>query len=123
MVEEFVSGDDKDNSFVSSDETWTTSIEGKNADEAHDLVNDGSMSQEKPIQFKDFYILYNIVDSDLECGYVEEMKELMKWLLYEFNTISNKSYKQATTLNANQVLNMVLNADIFFSVLASKINL
>ena len=53
----------------------------------------------------------------LRIGYLEEVKELKKKLFCEFNTLSDENSKQASILNANQVMNAVYNADIFCSVL------
>ncbi len=69
------------------------------------------------MKFKDFSISFNKVDSDLEHGYLEEVKELKKHLLCEFNTISRENSKQKTSLNANKVMNAVYNTEILFSVL------
>jgi hypothetical protein len=52
--EEFVAGDDGNNGSLSSDETWTPSVEGEDFDEDYDLDDDGSIWQETPIQYKDF---------------------------------------------------------------------
>ena len=48
---------------------------------------------------------------------IEEVKELKKQLLHEFNSISSENCKQKSTLDANQIMNAIYNADIFFSVL------
>ena len=69
VEEEFVAGDDGDNESLSSDETWTPSVEGEDFDEDYDLDDDGSIWQETPIQYKDFSISFNKADCDLEFGY------------------------------------------------------
>ncbi len=69
--------------------------------------DDGSTWQETAIEFKDFSISFNKIDSDLEHGYLEEVKELKKHLLYKFNTISRENSKQKASLNANKVMNAV----------------
>ena len=69
------------------------------------------------MKYKDFCISFNEGDSDLEYGHLEEIKDLEKKLLSEFNTLSNQNSKQAPTLNANQVMNKVYNVNIVLSVL------
>ena len=91
---------DDENVSLSSDETWTPSIEGEDSDD-EDLNDDRSTWQETAIEFKDFTISFNKVYSDLQHGYLEEVKELKKHLLHEFNTISRENSKQKTSLNAN----------------------
>ena len=89
---DLLAGVDVENLSLSSDETWTPSIEGEDSDD-DELDDDGSIWQETAIHFKDFSISFNKVDSDLEHGYVEEVKELKKRLLREFNTISRENSK------------------------------
>jgi vacuolar-type H+-ATPase subunit H len=81
------------------------------------------MWQEMTIQFKDFSKSFNKVNTDLEYGYQEEINELKKRLLQEFNSICNENTKQKSSLNANQVMNAVYKADIFFRNLDFKISL
>ena len=61
---------DVENVSLSSDETWTPSIEGEDSDDDN-LDDDGSMWQETAILFKDFSISFNKVDFNLEHGYLE----------------------------------------------------
>jgi hypothetical protein len=49
--------------------------------------------QEVPLRYEDFSISSNKVDSDLEYGYKEEVKELKKRVLKEFNSMSNENTK------------------------------
>jgi hypothetical protein len=107
---------EEDNVSCSSDETWTPSVDGEDSDEAH-LDDNGTSWQEKPLEYKDFSILFNKVDTDLERGYFEEVKELKKRVLREFDTISSDNSKRKSRLNANEVFYAVYNTDILFSVL------
>lgn len=115
--DEFLAVVDVENLSLSSDETWTPSTEGEDSDD-DELDDDGSIWQETAIHFKDFSISFNKVDSDLEHGYLEEVKELKKHLLCKLNTISRENSKQKTTSNANEVMNAAYNAEIQFSVLS-----
>jgi hypothetical protein len=49
--------------------------------------------QEVPLRYEDFSISINKVDSDLEYGYKEEVKELKKRVLKELNAMSNENTK------------------------------
>ena len=53
----------------------------------------------------------------MDFGYKEEVKELKKRVLQEFNTSSNKNKKHATVLNATQVMNAVYTSELLFSIL------
>jgi hypothetical protein len=114
--EELLAFLEEDNVSCSSDETWTPSVDGEDSDDEH-LDDDGTSWQETPLEYKDFSILFNKVDTDLERGYFEEVKELKKRVLREFDTISSDNSKRKSTLNANEVFNAVYNTDILFSVL------
>ena len=70
-----------------------------------------------PLQLEDFSIAFKKVDSDLEFGYKEEVKELKKRVLREFNNLFNDNSEKATVFNASQVMNAVYNAELWFSVL------
>jgi hypothetical protein len=100
----------------SSDETWTSSIDGEDSDDDN-VDDDGTSWQVTPVQYKDFSISFNKVDTDLERGYFEEVKELRKRVLREFDTLSSENTKRKSSLNANEVMNAVYNTDILFSVL------
>jgi hypothetical protein len=69
------------------------------------------------MRFQDFLISFNKVDSDLDFSYKEEVKELKKRVLWEFNTLSNENAKKTMTLDANQVMNAVYSAELLFSIL------
>jgi len=114
--EEFIASLEEDNVSCSSDETWTPSVDGEDSDDEH-LDDDGTSWQETPLEYKDFSILFNKVDTDLERGYFEEVKELKKRVLREFDTISSDNAKRKSTLTASEVFNAVYNTDILFSVL------
>ena len=81
------------------------------------MDDNGGFWQEAPIKPQDFSTVFNKVDSDLEIGCKEEVKELKKRVLQEFNSLTNKNVKRATTLNATQVMNAIYNAELLFSVL------
>ena len=54
-----------------TDNTWTPSIDGEDTDYKVDLEDNVSIWQEVPLQFDDFSISFNKLDSDLEFGYRE----------------------------------------------------
>jgi hypothetical protein len=64
---------EEDDVSCSSDETWTPSVHGEDSDDEHQ-DDDGTSWQETPLQFQDFTISFNKVDTDLERGYFEEVK-------------------------------------------------
>jgi len=70
--------DVEDESSASSDETWTPSVDGEDSENELDMDDNGRIWQEVPIRPQDFTISFNKVDSDLEMGYKEEVKELKK---------------------------------------------
>jgi hypothetical protein len=107
---------EEDDVSCSSDETWTPLIDGEDSDDDN-VDDDGTSWQETPVQYKDFSIFFNKVDTDLERGYFEEVKELRKRVLREFDTLSSENTKRKSSLNANKVMNAVYNTDILFSVL------
>ncbi len=109
--------DDELSSFTNTDNTWTPSIDGEDSDKDLDLDDNAGIWQEVPLKYDDFSISFNKVDSDLEFGYEEEVKELKKRVLREYNTLSTENAKQATVLNANQVMNAVYPAKLLFSIL------
>jgi hypothetical protein len=115
--EELYASDSGDESSESLDEIWTPSVNGKNSDDELDLDDTGSIWQEIPIRYRDFSIKFNKVGTDLEYGYIEEVKELRKRVSREYNTITSDSSKPQSMLNANQVMNSVYNAELLFSVL------
>ena len=102
---------------VATDETWTPSVEGEDTDDELDMDDSGGIWQEVPIKYADFSLSFNKVDSDLEYGYIQEVKELKKRVLCEFNSISDKNIKKTTVLNANQVMNSMYDAELLFTVL------
>ena len=107
----------RDDASDSSDETWTPSLDGEESDEDMDLEDKASVWQEVPIKFDDFTNGFNKVDLDLEYGYKEEVKELRKQILREFNNISSGTVKKTTHLNAGQVIKALYNSELLFSVL------
>ena len=66
---------------VSSDDTWTPSVEGEDSDDDFELEDNAGIWQEVPMKYSDFSISFNMVDSDLEYGYKEEVTELKKRVL------------------------------------------
>ena len=52
-----------------------------------------------------FLHFINKVDYDLDQGYLKEVIEVKKWLLHDFNSISNENRKQKSSLDAKQVMN------------------
>ena len=100
-----------------SDETWTPSIDDEESDDDLDLEDKSSVWQEVPIRYADVAITFNKVDSDLEYGYKEEVKEIKKRILREFNNLSSRAVKKTTNLNATQVMNALYNSKFLFSVL------
>ena len=107
-----------DDSSDGTDETWTPSIDGEESDEELDLDDKSSIWQEVPISFRDVSISFNKVDSDLGYGYHEEVKEIKKRVLREYNSLSSRDRKRASFLNANQVMNALYNSEFLFSVLS-----
>ena len=107
----------EDDCSTSSDETWTPSIEGEDSDEEQDLDDTPGIWQEVPMRFQDFSISFNKVDSDLEFNYKEDVKDLKKRVLREFNSLSSENVKKSSTLNANQVMNAVYSSELLFSIL------
>jgi hypothetical protein len=105
-----------DNDSQSTDDTWTPSVDGEDSDE-EDMTDDGTLWQETPIKFQDFSVNFNKVDTELERGYFEEVKELRKRVNREFNSIASINSKEKSTLTANEVFNAIYNTDILFSVL------
>ncbi len=63
------------------------------------------------------HISFNKVDTDLEYGYLEEVKEVKKRLLREFNSLTSGDSKRKTTLNANETMNAVYNAELLFGII------
>jgi hypothetical protein len=63
---------------VSTDETWTPSVDGQDTDDVLDMDDNGGIWQEIPIKPQDFPISCNKVDSDLKAGFEEEVRELKK---------------------------------------------
>ncbi len=116
VVVESVEYDDLSSS-TDTDNTWTPSIEGEDSDGDNDLDDNAGMWQEVTLKYEDFSILFNKVDFDLEFGYTEEVKEVKKRVLREYNTLSTESVKEASVLNANQVMNSVYPSELLFSVL------
>ena len=108
---------EEDESSDGTNNTWTPSIDGEDTDDEVDLEANAGIWQEIPLRFDDFSISFNKVDSDLEFGYREEVKELKKRVLQEYNTLSNKNKKHATVLNATQVMNAVYTSELLFSIL------
>ena len=70
-----------DSESVSSDETWTPSVDGEVSDEDFELDDNAGIWQEVPLKYSDFSISFNKIDSDLEYGYKEEVKDLKKRVL------------------------------------------
>jgi hypothetical protein len=64
-----------------SDVTWTPSIDDDDSDEDLDLEDRASIWQEILIRYSDITISFNKVDTDLEYGYKEEVKETTKRVL------------------------------------------
>lgn len=89
--EEFCALDIEDERSESWDETWTPSVDGKDSDDEVDLDDNSSIWPEIPIRYQDFSIKFNKVDTDLEYSYIEEVKELRKRVLREYNTITSDS--------------------------------
>ena len=114
--DELLASLEEDDVSCSSDETWTPSVYGEDSDDEQ-LDDDGTSWQETSLQYNDFTISFNKVDTDLERGYFEEVKELRMRVLREFNTLSSENTKRKSSLNANEVFNAVYNNDILFSVL------
>ena len=94
--------------------TWTPSIDGEDTNEDVDLEDNAGIWQEVPLQFDDCSISFKKLDSNLEFGNREEVKELKKRVLQEYNTLSNKNKKDDTVLNATQVMNAVYTAELIF---------
>ena len=86
-----------------SDVTWTPSINDDNSDEDLDLEDRASIWQEIPIRYSDITISFNKVDTDLEYGYKEEVKEIKKRVLREYNNLSSRAVKKAASLNATKL--------------------
>ena len=116
-LDELVDFDIQDTGSESTDDTWTLSIDGEDSDDDIGLEDNSRIWQEVPLRLEDFSISINKVDSDLEFGYKEEVKELKKCVLREFNNLSNDNVKKATLLNASQIMNAVYNAELLSSVL------
>ena len=114
--DEILESIEEDDVSISSDETWTPSVHGEDSDD-EPLDDDGSLWQETPLQYRDFTISFNKVDTDLERGYFEEIKELRARVLCEFDTLSSENSKRKSSLTANEVFNAVYHTDILFSVL------
>ena len=64
-----------------SDGTWAPSIDGEDTDDEVDLEDNAGIWQEVPLRFDDFSMSFNNVDSDLEFGHREEVKESKKRVL------------------------------------------
>jgi hypothetical protein len=94
-TDEVVDPELADDASDGSDVTWTPSIDGEESDEDLDLDDKASVWQEVPIKFSDFTIGFNKVDSDLGYGYTEEVNEIKKRVLREYNTLSSGDVKRA----------------------------
>jgi hypothetical protein len=103
QLDELVDIDIQDTGSESTDDTWTPSIHGEDSNDDIDLEDTSRIWQEVPLWLEDFSVSFNKVDSDLEFGNEEEVKELKKRVLREFNNPSNDNVKKATVLNAGQV--------------------
>ena len=90
---------------------------GKDSDADIDIDDNPGIRQEVSMKFQDFSISFNKVDSDLEYGYNEEVKELKKRVLHEFNMLSKETAKRTTKQNAHQVMNAMYTAELLFSIL------
>ena len=90
--------DDELSSSTDTDATWTPSIDGKDSDEDLDLDDNPGIWEEVPSKYDDFSITFNKVDSDLECGYKEEVKQLENSWQYKdddkLRRLSNDQFKQ-----------------------------
>ena len=91
--DELLASLEEDDVSCSSDETWTPSVYGEDSDDEQ-LDDDGTSWQETSLQYNDFTISFNKVDTDLERGYFEEVKELRMRVLREFNTLSSENTKR-----------------------------
>jgi hypothetical protein len=109
--------DNESDASISSDDTWTPSIEGEESEDDVDLDDLGSIWQEIPLRYQDFNISFNKVDTDLEYGYLEEVKEVKKRLLREFDSMISGDSKRKTTLNVNETMNAVYNAELLFGII------
>jgi len=76
---------------VSSDETWTQSIDDEDSQGNDDDVVESMLWQESPMKQSNFEINFDKVDQDLEHGYFEETKQIRKRMLEVFSLSIQRS--------------------------------
>jgi hypothetical protein len=103
---------------VSSDETWTPSIDDEDSQGNDDDVVESMSWQESPMKQSIFEINFDKVDQDLEHGYFQETKQIRKRILFEYNTICSDNKKPSSRLNAVEIFNAIYTVDVLLPVLA-----
>ena len=76
---------------MSSDETWTQSIDDEDSQGNDDDVVESMLWQESPMKQSNFEINFDKVDQDLEHGYFEETKQIRKRMLEVFSLSIQRS--------------------------------
>jgi hypothetical protein len=106
-----------DEGTVSSDETWTSSIDDKDSQGNDDDVVESMPWQESPMKQSNFEINFDTVDQDLEHGDFQETKQIRKRILYEYNTICLDNKKPSPRLNAVEIFNAIYTVAVLLPVL------